>query len=52
MLSVLTGKMVYLTGCDIIQCGIEVVELLLFIAQNSILQQSTNIETLDYLQAV
>jgi hypothetical protein len=52
MVSVLTGKIVYLTRCDIISSVLEVVELWLFFAQNAILQQSTNIETHVYLQTV
>ena len=44
--------MVYLTRSDIILSGHEVVELCLLFAQNEILQQSTNIETHDYLQAM
>ena len=45
MLSVLMGKMVYLTRCDIIQSGLKIFELWLLLAEKVILQQSANIET-------
>ena len=52
MLSVSTGEMVYLTLCDIISSGLEIVELWLFLTQKTILQQSTLIETYVCLQVV
>ena len=49
MVLVLTGKMVYLTRCDIIQSGIGIVELWLLLAEKAISQQSTNIKTYVWL---